>query len=129
MGGHRRLRARLRRTYFVGVKMDHAPALMQSLLVVSLIANGSRIGNDLVRWCRRRPGRLRLTGLGLIGLESLLFFLYVFSPPATVPHLLVFAAMSLNGGVLMRCFDEWHRTRPRPWGLGGAREQAGIEHC
>ena len=101
--------------------MDHLPAVTQLLLICSLGANGSWPGGHLVQWCRRQPGRLRVSGLGLLGLEALLFYLFVFCPLAAVPHLLVFAAMIVSDVVLLSCFSEWVRILPRPWGKGEAR--------
>lgn len=102
--------------------MERSLALTQILLTASLGMNGFRLGDHLVRWCRRRAGRLGLSSLALLGLTMLLFYFYVFSNLGPESHVLVFAVSGLNNAVLIICFREWVRILPRPWGEGGVRD-------
>ena len=59
-----------------------------------------------------------MTSLSLLGLEALLFYLYVFAPIAPEPHVFVVAVTCFNNGILMACFYKWIRILPQPWGCG-----------
>jgi hypothetical protein len=102
--------------------MEHSLALTQFLLTTSLGMNGLWLGGHLVRWCRRRVGRLGISSLALLGLTVLVFYFYVFSNLGPASHVLVFAVSGLNNTVLLKCFYEWVRILPRPWGEGGVRD-------
>jgi hypothetical protein len=102
--------------------MDHSLAITQIILTGSLSINGLWVGNRLVLWCQQRPGRLLMTSLSLIGLEALLFYLYVFAPIASEPHVFVVAVTCFTNGILLSSFSEWIRILPHPWGRGEARD-------
>lgn len=98
--------------------MDHSLATTQTILTLSLSLHGFLVGNRLVPWCRCQRGRLIGTSLSLLGLEILLFYLYVFAPIAPEPHVFVVAVTCFTNGILLTCFQEWIRILPRPWGQG-----------
>ena len=102
--------------------MDHSLATTQIILTLSLSLHGFWVGNRLVLWCRCQRGRLIRASLSLLGLEALLFYLYVFAPIAPEPHVFVVAITCFTNGILLMCFQEWIRILPRPWGQGKATD-------
>ena len=102
--------------------MEHSLAVTQIVLICSLTANGFWIGNHLVSWGRSHRPHLRKVILSLLALGAILSYVYVFVPLPFEAHMLVLAVSIINNAVLIKCFNEWVRILPRPWGQGEARD-------
>lgn len=94
--------------------MEHTFAVTQLVLICSLGLNGFWLGDRLVSWCRIQRNSLRMMSLGLLALGAVLFYLLVFASLNSELHVFVFAVSLVNNAVLIKCFNEWVRTLPRP---------------
>lgn len=98
--------------------MDHLAANTQFTLTGVLSLSGVWLGSLVVRWSRPSWKRLFGASLGLAALAPLLYFLWVHPPIHGPLHLLIVAVAAIVNAAGWRCFFEWARVLPRPWGGG-----------